>query len=460
MKPRAIFVSTYTEPLKAILPVIKAASERFDVFVLNLCTLGDHDRSRSETMLKKSGIPFLSVTGDNLPGLKPKGLIRLLHYPLETIGKTGPVDDIVNQMRIQELARNLTEQMKPDILVTTVERRPMERYIMAEAHKRGVPSLLFQWGLGSVSQRSAAELSERFSHNSSYMKSLKAKLAALLQRTLLSHYRLLPPPRTVCPWGEDATRFAVVGPSSVDTFSGLGFPMERMVIVGHPLYEQALHEAEGLRGDPDADLRFRKDMGILAGVPVVLWCTNDQRTYYENQWTYDEMYSSWEAKVRALVETAPDIHVVVKLHPKERIADYRPLGALSERVIVIQDYDVMRMIPHCQVLITRFSTTAVYAMCYGVPVITYNYPPISGGVLYEDTGGTIHVNSDSELVRNVAWLLEQKNMPDSVADSQRDFLKKHVSVTDRPTPQRLVELMCEMLSKKKDWLLNSGMGGF
>lgn len=443
-----MFVSIYAEPLKAILPVIKTASQHFNVFVLNLCSLGADDQSRSERMLKNSGIPFHSVNTNELR-LQPNGLIKLLHYPLKAIKNTRPLDLVLNELGSKEAARHLVEQTKPDILVTTLEKRPMERYIVAEAHKRGAPSLLIQWGLGSVSQQSATELRERFSrsHTHSYMGSLKVKLVAGLRRAVLSYYHLLPPPQLVCPWGEDIMCFAVVGPSSIKVFAEQGFPPERMVIAGHPLYEQALHEAGSLRHNPDADRRFRQDMGIPSGVPVILWCTNDQRTYYEHQRTYEEMYSSWEAKVHALLKIASNLYVVVKLHPKELLSDYQSLKNISERVIVIQDYDVMRMIPHCHVLMTRFSTTAVYAMCYGVPVITSNYPPVSGGVLYEDTGGTIHVRSDNEMVEKVTWLLGQDNIPDTVAGSQHDFLQKHVSVTDRSSPQRLVDLMVDMCTK-------------
>jgi surface carbohydrate biosynthesis protein len=88
-----------------------------------------------------------------------------------------------------------------------------------------------------------------------------------------------------------------------------------------------------------------------------------------------------------------DIQLVIKVHPSEDMGPHRAMAEKyrDSRVHVVKDTDLYALISNCELLITKFSTTALEAMMVGKPVVTINLSGHPTPVPYAEEGAAIGV---------------------------------------------------------------------
>lgn len=246
--------------------------------------------------------------------------------------------------------------------------------------------------------------------------------------------------------GGNATALAVIGDGCRDVYTELGVSTEKIRVTGYPLYEDMVRAADESRASlhtPNCELRAA--LGLPTVGPVVLWCTNDQTTYWEHDHDEKTMRRAWRDVRDAVLGCIPSAHLVIKPHPKESPVPYDELVRGEPRATVAANAELVPLIEDAAAVITRFSSTGVTALCRGVPVITVNFPKVPGGTLFEDTGGTLHCNTPEELRASLTRLTLDPGVWDDVADRRHAFLRRFVSIDPgRSASDRLVDLMEEL----------------
>ena len=88
-----------------------------------------------------------------------------------------------------------------------------------------------------------------------------------------------------------------------------------------------------------------------------------------------------------------DTQLVVKIHPSEEIGAYLALAEeyRDPRIRVVKDIDLYALISNCQLLITKYSTTALEAMIVDKPVVVINLSGQPTPVPYAEEGAALGV---------------------------------------------------------------------
>ena len=454
---RVLFLPDYSEPLKVFLPLIDAVRKRgHEARILNIIRgVSDTDRAKVDNILEQRQEKADYLIGPDQSDLSlvcgiPKLLWRILDRVRLVPALRG--SQLALRAEMQRMAKSWLNSIEPDVLVVANDHIDFLSYFIDVAHSKGIPSVCYQWNIGNVSVRHAKEMLERFSKVSA-LSPPPVGAGGALERSLkavgnkyLDSYEAKKGLRIQFPTpyygGGNATKFAVIGKGCFDAYVAMGTDPNKMVVTGYPIYEELYHEAEQARANRNPDQRRR--LGLPVDAPLFLWCTNDQRTYYEHDYTYEQMLDSWIAIRDLVFRVNPEWHLVIKIHPKERAADYWPLVRDEPRATLIEDCDVWQLIAECDCFLTRFSSTAVSALCLAKPTLTCNYPKVPGGTLYEDIGGTLHANTLEELEAHAQGLAYDPAVQAEATRRREVFIRDYIDIRDRPAADRFVDLLEEL----------------
>lgn len=127
-----------------------------------------------------------------------------------------------------------------------------------------------------------------------------------------------------------------------------------------------------------------------------------------------------------LAHELKDIHIVVKLHPKDRLENYpqREGQYESDRIRIVPyspDSSIFSWLHKCDILITGASTTAIEAMHVSKPVITLDFMNEYKGFSFIDECATMHVNDYSALKEAVQLLLSDDRERNARIEKGRAF---------------------------------------
>ena len=226
-----------------------------------------------------------------------------------------------------------------------------------------------------------------------------------------------------CFGGGDATYLAGIGSTSKSFFISMGVNKKKIIVTGHPLIEQCFYS----KNEDTADIY--KFLGIPQNYKYLLYCSGK---YLEttNDYLRGKSLLVWRReKILSILESNYNGYIVIKLHPVEKIDIFKELENLSDKVKVTQSIDIIELIKKCSILFTRYSTSAYYAMIYQKPVITHNYPPVPFGSYYADIGGTIHVENNNDLKKNINLIENNdKKIFEIINNKKNMFLKEHLNI--------------------------------
>ncbi|MEL6330294.1 MAG: hypothetical protein AAFR38_11590 [Planctomycetota bacterium] len=437
---KLLVVSHYSEPLKAVLPVIEGAISRgHHVDVAHLERVAD-DRARSAAVIE--GVP---VRSEFVP-LEP--LIE------ESMGRVaGPARAVAVNQAESARVRDLLDRSRPDAVVLLNEHMGHCRWLIHEANRRGVLTCFFQWGIGNASTRHTLEMAARKKLGPDFAQAAEsspAQLAAWLSaRSRAKGPSLIgvldehaaPPPVPAPYWGCGNARIAaVMGRGSEDTFTALGGAPGRCRVVGSTVYEPLVRRRDEIDRSPEALRHARVGLGLPEGGPLVLWATNDQQTYWDRAHARGAMCEAWLAARDAVLSADPRANILLKIHPKESPEQYRSVWEGQPRVRVMHDADVWRLLESVDVCLTRFSSVAFSAVCLGVPAVTMNFPPVPGGTLFEDIGGTLHANAPAELRENIRMALSAGHAHDLRRRADR-LIERFLDIAEQSPADRTLRML-------------------
>jgi UDP-N-acetylglucosamine 2-epimerase len=212
----------------------------------------------------------------------------------------------------------------------------------------------------------------------------------------------------------------------------------RFGLTGHSLYDDLAESADAseLRAEL---IGAREHVVTVTTQPIeVRLCESEQRWW-----------------LTALAEACERLNamMVIKPHPQddEMLSRYR---RMSERMPGVRlmphgEAPLKEIIAASDLLVTRFSTTAIEAALIGVPVMTVN---LSGGpdqYPYTEEGAAMGVSDYDEIAPTLRRLLTDTGARNRILDSQNVFLDRHVGPRDGGATRRIAETIAELAHRSR-----------
>lgn len=160
--------------------------------------------------------------------------------------------------------------------------------------------------------------------------------------------------------------------------------------------------------------------------------------------------------VYALNRDMPELTLVIKLHPKDRMEYYDEVNKHfpQQTVHVLknipghQHLSIFDWLSGCSVLLTGASTTAVEALLCEIPVITLDLQQEYKGISFIDREATLHVTQETALVPAVERLVYDSAFRKEMLERATPFLDDYFFLRDHRAATRCAERITQLMRKK------------
>jgi UDP-N-acetylglucosamine 2-epimerase len=145
------------------------------------------------------------------------------------------------------------------------------------------------------------------------------------------------------------------------------------------------------------------------------------------------------------------VQLVVKVHPSE---DAGPYQTMAEKyhdpgIRVVKDTDLYALISNCELLITKYSTTALEAMMIGKPVVIINLSGQPTPVPYAEEGAALGVYQYEDIEQSVLKTMYDEETRSKLKEGRDRFIRNWACAADGKASHRIVTLMKEMAVPRK-----------
>lgn len=371
------------------------------------------DLKKNKTLFEKNELFGDLIINENLKHIKsPKFLFNFFH-----------------NLHIKKLVYSYYNKYKPDIIILGPDKNNFERLFIKQSKKDNIPSICFQWSLGPITNRSFYETKKRLIFdelkqvaptNSRIFFELILKIPSFIINSL---FGLRTPTMAPCYGGGDASALAVIGKTSKDFFSSMGVNKKKIYITGHPLIEKIFYNKKKISKNLPNIVSFNEKSNYL------LYCTSKYLSTEIDYLNGKSIFELRENKINTILSTSYKGNIILKLHPSENINNYIALEKISKRVKVLDEIDIIKLIKFCDIFLTRYSTSAYYAMIYKKPIIAHNYPRIPFGTYFSELDGTIYIENKKDLEHNIDLIVKKDvNIMNIVNSKRKQFVENHLNI--------------------------------
>ena len=244
------------------------------------------------------------------------------------------------------------------------------------------------------------------------------------------------------------TRIAVFGEYFRELFVMHGIPAERIVVTGHPLMDEipvCNHDRETVR----------QVLGLPLDKAVVLLLTTATVEY--NLWRPSQRRSFMAHVLRACAEV-PEVQLVIKLHPREKVEEYHELiRDLGFEVPVYRDVDLHEVLGAADAAITTYSSTGLDALILGKPLIVFDLFNKVEPVPYVGSGAALGVYSPKDLRSAILAVLQDDETKRRLKDASESFVYRLAYRLDGRAAERVAALIAAV-SQEDSGMRESGSG--
>lgn len=236
----------------------------------------------------------------------------------------------------------------------------------------------------------------------------------------------------------------VYGEASRRLLIARGLSPSRVVVCGAPYLDRRPRQSGVI------DPALARRCTLAAGRPWVLVATSGPG--------HSVSTAHHQATVRAVAKlsaAAPELTVVVKLHPKDRPEFYRQ----AERDVPQVRWHVLRhgtqglpatifgWLQGCSLLVTGASTAAVEAMLLDVPVLTIDLADELSAVDFIARGATHCVRRGDELTTAVREMLARGPANDALRGRAEEYLRDAYLALDGQSARRAAEAIAALMTR-------------
>jgi hypothetical protein len=222
-----------------------------------------------------------------------------------------------------------------------------------------------------------------------------------------------------------AAAVAAWGESSAAYFTAQGVPPERVHVTGNPRYDRILGtdwSAEAARARDQWRLGDSNLLFISNPIDDLGFCTTAQKL---------RLVSDFAGGLGPLFEE-PDFRLLVKLHGRESVRDFKAaLGHLphADRITVL-DGSLYALFALARAAVVMASTAGLEALAFGLPLGALELPGVGFVYDYVSSGAALGLRWDQPMHAQVRSLLIESQDVDAVSRFLDSNLARRGSSTD------------------------------
>jgi glycosyltransferase involved in cell wall biosynthesis len=230
-----------------------------------------------------------------------------------------------------------------------------------------------------------------------------------------------------------ADKKAAMGEIIKNLYIESGVDPERIVITGVAHFDQLFNR------NKEQDKQVLAKSGIDPNEKTILF-TTDNITLSETK----EMLTG----VISAVLKMNDVQLVIKVHPREDAEPYQEIAKKyrDSSIHVVKDTDLYALISNCELLVTKFSTTALEAMMVDKPVVTINLSGQPTPVPYAEEGAALGVFRHEDIEQAIQKALYDEETRYKLKAGRDKFVRRWAGEPDGKAAQRIVMLMKGMIA--------------
>jgi len=239
----------------------------------------------------------------------------------------------------------------------------------------------------------------------------------------------------------NSENIALYGDGVRDEFRKRGVEEGRMIVTGAPVYD-FMKDRVGVKKGA-SNVKCLEKYGINGGEKLIVFASQP----HDNK-----IYKIEEKRkmFRALIEVMPSLpnkKLVIKLHPYEsdELTNGVRKGFDRNNVVVVKDVNIFDLIGVCDLLITKFSTSAMEAILLGKPVIIMNLGGMPDIFPYVENNVALGVYRSEDLLPAIKRILEGDKMYKEFLAERERFVRKFAFRLDGKATERVADLIRGMI---------------
>ena len=368
---------------------------------------------------------------------------RVLPRRLATVRGLHTLDEVGRFWQARALARSALDRHQPAAVVVIQDTLLLERFLVREANRRGIPTLVVQWAFSYEQAMYDRIRSIQYARTDgpvrkSVFRKILSPLTRAAYRTVLGalglHFALVN-----SYGGGEARLFAVMGAAFREQFVRQGVRGKQIVATGHPTHDTVFRRAETI--DAVRRTSIRRRYGLASDRTIVLYAT--QPVLWRKVMTRETL----ERNVRAIASAVgeqPGCELVLKLHPRENPADYGFCTTLDPPVRVIAQAEMPDLIASCDLFISSSSSTVLLAMMLDRPIVTVNFDAVPHFDQFEAIGGTVHVRTHAQFAAAFDRLLGDQQAGEQLRRQRQDVVARYTRF-DGHAAARIADLLVDAI---------------
>jgi len=344
----------------------------------------------------------------------------------------GLFKDMFNKKKIQVIER-IIEKNKPDILCMANDHMGINAAFVKVCNTLGIRSIAIQDGI-------LVEQTTRSVFNILRWKNyLLWRLISLITAKLIAAKTSLSlgwRPRVI-DWGfGGTTKIAVMGDFYKHLLTSRGVPSDKIVITGYPLLDNISRFASEF-----AKSAVFRELGISEGERFAVLIT--QPFVEDRIWSWAIQAKLVKSVIKA-VEQIHHLHLVIKLHPREKIGKYKIIAkrTTNSKVVLTRDFNLHNLLLASSVVLSVSSTVGLWALAHKKPLITINCFPNSAHNIYQELA--FNVNNLEDLPYILRKAVENQNARSCESTKLEAFLHDHIFSLDEHASKRIAMLILQL----------------
>lgn len=422
IKKTVLFVPCYDGHIRVFAPVIKRMEEHPDLEPLVVFLKGVHGEILVQ-FLNEHHLRYVVLDLTTRP-VKTAREAVFMYRLLYAIRFSRYLFDINKKVN------TLFDEINP-VLLITAETGFNESYFYYQARKRGIPSLFILSVMASNALVTGLENIQKYS--------LLEKMYGQFLKVLK-----LPSHRISLDKGH-ISKIAVWSEKHKQSHVERGIPADRIVITGSPAHDSIFQQVRNQSGS-DIVKNYRQ-LDIDKDEQIILYTS--QPVTIDGCCTMREQRRFTENIIRACSCFA-DYKLVIKLHPRESLSDYRYLNSHplknSFRVVSEKDSDLHDLIYMARAVITQSSSTGMDAILFDRDMIVIDYlSPVQDAMSYIHSGAALGVYKEDELLPALEKVLNDERTRGELRTNRKKFAADYTCRQAGDSAGRILELIRAMI---------------
>jgi len=232
---------------------------------------------------------------------------------------------------------------------------------------------------------------------------------------------------------------AASGQSDVDFYTSLGTPKEKLIITGHPKYDEIFRSFYKLKNSVEfiKNIRNKFNISIKKKLILVASTSGDLNIYIRRSFLKTTLIK---------VKKRKDLEAIIKLHPRESISLAKTiLNEIKEHVPIVKSFSLYKLIIASDLVISYNSGVTFESMLFNRPTIDVNFTN-TDSYNYKKFNAAYQVNEVKKIPFAIDLILDNDKVKNEIIEGQKKYVNYYLYKFDGKSAYRIAKLIEKLIS--------------